>query len=447
MAGVDSSQAVGQHLAAVGVAGPEPSDAGILGAVLLNPAGAGVGFEERAYFHGFGGQELLSPPCPCPVVVERRGPDAVALVRRRRGVAAAPGPADGLPGGHRRAVDRAAGPVAVTPFPLPFRDVYPTVLVLHVKPHRLPDARLLHVRLQHTTFVDVGDANRHVQTADAGAVSLLPGLHGNLVAVVSVGVGWLLEVRNFVEREDAAATEREVLTVGARQDQVYALAVRVGGRVGGQRRAGVRTFLELQAAWTAHHRRFVHVLDGDGDGNGVRQPPRVGRGDRYEMLLPPFAVQLGLGAKLTGGLDDLEFVGGGDAVGEPVVVAVGGGHGRADVPSGRQVLADAAIVVAVRREHGRLRVRRSFLHPVGADGDGGLVVAVAVVVGGNGPQVAAHVGGGGCVGPRIGVGDGGAGATPAGGAVPLPGGSGGFVVVIQRGRKRRALLGLHRGQG
>ena len=131
MAGVDSSQAVGQHLAAVGVTGPEPSNAGILGAVLLHPAGAGVGFEERAQLHGFGGQELQSPPCPCPVVVERRGPDAVALVRRRRGVAAAPGPADRLPGGHRRAVDRAAGPVAVTPFPLPFRDVYPTVLVLH----------------------------------------------------------------------------------------------------------------------------------------------------------------------------------------------------------------------------------------------------------------------------------------------------------------------------
>ena len=78
------------------------------------------------------------------------------------------------------------------------------------------------------------------------------------------------------------------------------------------------------------------ALDGRSCGDGVCQSARVGGGDRYEMLLPAFVVQLGLGAQLTGGLDDLEFVGGGNAVGEPVVVAVGGGHGRAEVlPPGR----------------------------------------------------------------------------------------------------------------
>ena len=137
----------------------------------------------------------------------------------------------------------------------------------------------------------------------------------------------------------------------------------------------------------------------------------------------------------------------GDAVGEPVVVGVGGPDRRAQGGARPSVLPDAAVVVPVHREHRRLRCRRSFLHPVGADGGGGLACAVAVVVGGDGPQVAAHVGGVGCVGPRIGVGDGGPGAAPAGGAVPLPGGSGGSVVVLQRGRKPRPFLGLHRGQG
>ena len=160
-----------------------------------------------------------SPPRPCPVVVERRGPDAMALVRRRRGVAAAPGPADRPPGGHRRAVDRAAGPVAVTLFPFPFRDVHPTVLVLHVEPHRLPDAGLLHVRLQHAGFVDVGDANGDVEAAYAGAVPLLPDLYGYPVAVFlgskSAGYSKFEDFR--VNAENGATAEGEIVAIGARR--------------------------------------------------------------------------------------------------------------------------------------------------------------------------------------------------------------------------------------
>ena len=266
------------------------SDVSSLGGILLQPVSRRVRSEEWTDLYRIGCKELLSPACPCPVVVECRDPDAMALVPRGWRVAAAPGAANGLPGGDRRAVNRAAGAVCFTPFPLPFPDVFPTVLVLQVETHRLPDARLLNVRLHHTRLVDVADANGDAQAADAGAVPLLPGLQGNLVAVVAVGIGSLLEIGCFVEGEDAAAAKGEVLTVGARQTQIYALEVRVGVRVGGQRGAGARTLIEFQAAWNTHHRRFVHVLDGDGDGNGVRQSARVGGGDRYEMLLLVFVV-------------------------------------------------------------------------------------------------------------------------------------------------------------
>ena len=102
-----------------------------------------------------------------------------------------------------------------------------------LRPHRLPDARLLHVRFHHTGFVDVGDANGDVQAADAGAVPLLPSLYGNLVAVVTVGVDWLLEVGDFVESEDTAAAEGEVLAVGTRQGPGDSRVSRVGHGVGG----------------------------------------------------------------------------------------------------------------------------------------------------------------------------------------------------------------------
>lgn len=64
-------------------------------------------------------------------------------------------------------------------------------------------------------------------------------------------------------------------------------------------------------------------------------------------------VQRDLGAQLSGGLVDFEQVRRRNAIGEPVMVFVGGTDGSAQVAPRRQVLGDASRVVAVRVKHGR----------------------------------------------------------------------------------------------
>ena len=161
------------------------------------------------------------------------------------------------------------------------------------------------------------------------------------------------------------------------------------------------------------------------------------------MLVVLFVVQHCLGAQLAGGLVNFEVGSVIDAIGEPVVVLVGGRDRRSEVATRRQVLADAAVVVAGRRKFGGSVRSRFFADRVGADGDGGVSRVVAVILAGDNPQVAARVFGVNWgVGGRRRTGDGRTGTAPSGGAVPLPRGPSGAVVVLQRGRKRYVLLGL-----
>ena len=108
-----------------------------------------------------------------------------------------------------------------------------------------------------------------------------------LIAVVSVGVDRFLEVRDLVE---GAGTPpllmAEVVGIGARQGKGYALFIRVGGRVCVQGSAGTSILWELEVGWSCYNGSFVHVLDGDGDGNGVRQSARVGGGNRLRNAAP-----------------------------------------------------------------------------------------------------------------------------------------------------------------
>ena len=101
-----------------------------------------------------------------------------------------------------------------------------------------------------------------------------------------------------------------MLTVDARQIQVYALAVRVCGSVGGQRDAGTSALLELQAALgplttgVSFKSSTVMVTE------TVSVSPLGSVAVTVTLvLLPAFVVQLDLCAQLTGGLDDLELVG------------------------------------------------------------------------------------------------------------------------------------------
>ena len=107
-----------------------------------------------------------------------------------------------------------------------------------------------------------------------------------------------------------------------------------------------------RAGRAGHHWRFVRVLDGYGDRHGVGQVARIGGGDYHRVAGAGLVVEHCFGTQLAGGGVDLEVVRCRDAVGQPVVVGVGGPDRRAQVGARSGVLPDAAVVIPVRGNTG-----------------------------------------------------------------------------------------------
>ena len=164
------------------------------------------------------------------------------------------------------------------------------------------------------------------QAANAGAVVLLVGLDGHPIVVVAAGVSGLFEVWDSVEGEDTATAEYEVLAVGAGQLEVDTPLVRIRGAVCSQRSVDTSAFLKLQSAFAAHHWRLVHVLDCDGDINGVCAAARVGGSHHDSPGCLFLVVELDFGAQLTGGSVDFKVYGVINAISQPVVVTVSRGY-------------------------------------------------------------------------------------------------------------------------
>ena len=302
VAGIAACQPVGQG-DVVRVASREPaSDVLALASVFLDSARGGVSREVGCQHYGVSKLVGLRLAGSFPVPVDGNDPQLLAVVVSRGSVAPRCGSGDGRP----------VGSIGRT-LPLPLDGADATVGVCHHGSELLPNPGLVHVDLHHSGLVDVGDADGHAEAGNAGARTLLVRLDSDAVAVLFLIVG------GGVERENAAGQGRGVL-VGAGEGPVDASIVRVSGRVGGY--GPSVPLLKVDCGWPGDHGRFVHILDRDGDVDGGTQVAGVSGGYGYGVLVVILVVEYCLSAQLSGGVYDLEVVGGRDAVGQ-TVAAVG----------------------------------------------------------------------------------------------------------------------------
>ena len=122
------------------------------------------------------------------------------------------------------------------------------------------------------------------------------------------------------------------------------MSLRVGRTVGSHGSGPV--FRITFGGWAGHHRRFVHVGDGDGHRDTVRCAGQVSGGNRHGVAGLGFIVQGGFGLQLAGRRDNGEGRGipSTQGVGQRVAavsVSISGRDRGADVGSRRRVLGNA----------------------------------------------------------------------------------------------------------
>ena len=219
-------------------------------------------------------------------------------------------------------------------------------------------------------------ARRHVAVR-------IGGQHRDLVDVVAVGVGRVVDVEHPVEAQVAAAGDAEVVIVGPAQAPAHRVALGVAGRETGDRAAGRsrsqrqcgRIGRALGRRGPGDDRSLVDVEDGNADCQGSRSPVLIVNLDEQGDVPLGLEVQGDIGGQLPGIGVDRERGGVGPKTtaqfeGEVVAVGIEPGDRVADVGADCGVLADRAESGFGRREcRLAVRLRLGRLGRAGAAGE------------------------------------------------------------------------------